>query len=218
MLRIQFLSLAVLACLGGLTPAQQQPPTTPLVPQQPPPPPPDKVAATVNGHPILEMAVYRGMLGAEIAKRETVRPEVLSFLIDNVLIDQYLEGQKINVDAKEVGEQVAKLKAEIDATGRTVDDFCKSLYLTEADLRTQIAATTRWDKFVMAVFEREAASRFLRGQQGVFRWQLEPLSAHPIASSRRQRPSHGTSVLAPSAEKANRGHGGEGSRRRGETR
>jgi peptidyl-prolyl cis-trans isomerase C len=114
------------------------------------------------------MAVYRGMLGAEIAKRDTVRPEVLSFLIDNMLIDQYLDGQKITVDAKEVADQVAKLKTEIDATGRTVDDFCKSLFLTEADLRTQIAATTRWDKFVAKYSSDKQLRDFFEANKAFF--------------------------------------------------
>jgi hypothetical protein len=167
MLRIHLLSLALLAGLCGLTSGQQQQ-ATPLLPQQPPPPPADKVAVTVNGQPIFEMAVYRGMLGAEIAKREAVRPEVLSFLIDNMLIDQYLDGQKISVDAKDVAEQVAKLKAEIDATGRTIDDFCKSLFLTETDLRMQIAATTRWDKFVSQYSNDKQLRDFFESNKAFF--------------------------------------------------
>src|SRR5579862_4535532 len=61
------------------------------------PPPPDKsiIAATVNGQPIQELAVFRGLLGKDPKTWNVVRKEVLNYLIDNLLVDQYLTQLKI---------------------------------------------------------------------------------------------------------------------------
>jgi peptidyl-prolyl cis-trans isomerase C len=140
--------------------------TNPLQPPAPPPPPASQIAATVNGQPITELAVYRGLLGSDASKRESFRLEVLNFLIDNALIDQYLDGLKITIDAKELEAQFAKLKGELK--GRTIEDLCKSLMLTEADLRTQLAATTRWDKFLAQYTSEKQLRDFFDANKALF--------------------------------------------------
>jgi peptidyl-prolyl cis-trans isomerase C len=115
----------------------------------PPPPPANALAAKVNGQPIPELAVFRGLLREDPKKWATVRKDVLHYLIDNLLVDQYLTQLKIPVEAKDVEERVAQIKAEAKKGGMEFDVLLKRLYLTEEDLRRELTGALRWDKFVI---------------------------------------------------------------------
>jgi len=77
------------------------------------------VAATVNGQKIPEVAVFRALQQARPAERADLRPEVVNFLIENALVDQYLDQMKVNIEPKELDVQVEKAKAEIKNSTRT---------------------------------------------------------------------------------------------------
>jgi peptidyl-prolyl cis-trans isomerase C len=133
------------------------------------PPAANVVAATVNGQPIPEVAIYRAVMGAPPSRYAELRPEVLNFLIDNALVDQYLEQAKVAVDAKEVDAQFEKLKAEIVAkTGKPLDDFYKTMLLSEADLKAQVFATLRWDRFVDQYAVEKTLREFFDGNKAIF--------------------------------------------------
>src|SRR5947209_2010143 len=74
---------------------------------------PADAAATVNGQPILKSAVDRGVSRHPPEQRDKVRGEILDFLIDNVLVDQYLGLLKINADEKEVAARLDEIKKEL---------------------------------------------------------------------------------------------------------
>lgn len=129
---------------------------TPVVPASasketalPPPPAPELVAAKVNGQPIAELAVFRGLLREDPKNWPTVRKDVLNYLIDNLLVDQYLTQLKIPIDAKEVDDRVAQIKAEAKKGGMEFPALLKRLFLTEGDLRRELTGALRWDKFVI---------------------------------------------------------------------
>jgi peptidyl-prolyl cis-trans isomerase C len=83
------------------------------------------------------------------ANWKDARPEIVTFLIDNMIIDQYLEALKIAVDETEAGRRFNQVVEEIKKTNNgKYEEVLKKLYLTEADLKTQISASMRWDKFV----------------------------------------------------------------------
>lgn len=165
-------SLVLLLGPATLIHAQGQPPQgrpatpTPPPPAPPPaaapvtpPPSPTAVAAIVNGQPIPEIAVYRGLQRLPPEGQAQARPELIGFLIDNTLIDQYLAKANIGVDDKDVEPKFKQVQAEIKAQGMTVDEVMKRFILTEAELRTQIAAQLRWEKFV----SQQATEQALRG-------------------------------------------------------
>jgi parvulin-like peptidyl-prolyl isomerase len=112
------------------------------------------VAATVNGEPIPELAVQRGLKRVPPDKHAVARPEILEFLIDNTLIDQNLQQRSITVDKKDIDGMIEKIKGEIAKQNETTkqkhtfEEFMKELMLDEAELRAQIAADIRWDKFI----------------------------------------------------------------------
>jgi peptidyl-prolyl cis-trans isomerase C len=111
--------------------------------QQPP-------AATVNGQPVAEVAVQRGLKRVPPAEHAKARPEILNYLIDNQLIDQYLTGQKIPVDPKEVEGRVTEIKNEVKKNGQDYAKMLTDLMLTEEELGAQIAADLRWEKYAIA--------------------------------------------------------------------
>ncbi len=115
--------------------------------QQPAAAPP---AATVNGQPIAEVAVQRGLKRVPPAEHAKARPEILNYLIDNLLIDQYLVAQKIPADQKDIESRVTEIKTEVKKHGQDYDKMLSELMLTEEELRSQIAADVRWEKYAIA--------------------------------------------------------------------
>ncbi len=150
--------------VGGLALAQAPQTGEPIpAPKAPPivdkPPPADAVAAVVNGQPIMEMAVYRGLLRVPMLDRDNVRPEVVHYLIDNVVVDQYLTQLKIDVPAKEVDTNLERIKAEAKKGGQDYAKMLAMLHLTEDELRRELTSAMKWDKFVM----QQGTDKALRG-------------------------------------------------------
>jgi peptidyl-prolyl cis-trans isomerase C len=124
------------------------PPPTPPEPTLEAPPAPTTVAAKVNGQTIPELAVYRSLMRVRPEAREQARKEVLGFLIDNAIVDQYLAQLKMVIDLKEIDAHVQKIK---DEAAKDKQDFTKmlaKLHLTEEELRRELIGALRWDKFV----------------------------------------------------------------------
>ena len=143
--------LAVLLSVAVLPAFAQKPVAPPPTKEAdlPPPPAPNVVAAKVNGQSVAELAVFRGLLREDPKNWPNVRKDVLNYLIDNLLVDQYLTQLKIPVDAKEVDERVAQIKAEAKKGGMEFPMLLKRLFLTEDDLRRELTGALRWDKFVI---------------------------------------------------------------------
>src|SRR5262249_36386348 len=119
-------------------------------PKAGPPPARDVVAARVNGQSILELAVYRGLLRVPPARHEEARKDVLNYLIDNAIIDQYLVQLKIQVEAKEVTDYVEKIKKEAaEFEKKDFKQLLTDLMVTEDELRAEVISALRWDKFVL---------------------------------------------------------------------
>ncbi len=125
-------------------------PTRPPAPTIPPPAA-NAVACTVNGQAIPEMAVYRGLKYVPADKQAQARTDILKFLVDNTLIDQHLEQQqKIVVAPQEIDAKVTEIREEVKKQGSTFEKMLEEFLLTEAEIRKQIAAQLRWDRFVSA--------------------------------------------------------------------
>jgi peptidyl-prolyl cis-trans isomerase C len=172
--------VAALACtaVGAQTPAPAQtPPAAKVAPPPPapppstpeqPPPPPTAVAATVNGQPIPELAVYRALLREPPARRVELRTEALNFLIENALIDQYLEQLKVAVEAKDVEERFQQVKKQMLEAKVNFEDLLKKLHVTEADLRAQIVGALRFDNFVTRYATDKALHEFFDANRAMF--------------------------------------------------
>ena len=107
-------------------------------------------AATVNGQPVAEVAVQRGLKRVPAAEHAKARPEILNYLIDNALIDQYLVAQKVAVEPKDVESRITEIKNEVKKQGQEYAKMLAELMLTEEELRAQVAADVRWEKYAVA--------------------------------------------------------------------
>jgi peptidyl-prolyl cis-trans isomerase C len=135
-------TLALLAA-PALAPAQETLPT----PAGTKPAAPAGPAAVVNGQPIPESAVQRGLRGVPPTEAARARAEVLDYLIDNTLIDQFLQQQKVEAPAKEVDERLGQIQAELKKNNQDYAKMLAALALTEAEIKQQIAADLRWEKY-----------------------------------------------------------------------
>jgi peptidyl-prolyl cis-trans isomerase C len=148
------LAVVGLSVWGTQLTAQTAPPPRPAT--QPTPAQPtaastnNGVAAIVNGQPISETMVQRALKRVPPAEQARARAEIMEFLVDNVLIEQYLVQQKVVVDAKEVQARLTEIQSEMQKYKQDYNKMLQELSLTEEELKAQIAADLRWEKFAMS--------------------------------------------------------------------
>jgi peptidyl-prolyl cis-trans isomerase C len=130
--------------------------------------PPGQIAAVVNGQPIYENAVQRALKRVPPAKYDEARPEILNFLIDNLLIDQRLAQMHITVEPKDVDAKMKEVTEEVKKEGATFDKMMRELMLTDAELRAQIAAQLRWDQFAATQATEKALRELFEANRDMF--------------------------------------------------
>lgn len=107
-------------------------------------------AAKVNGQVIPESAVERIVRRASPDDRDKARKDILNFLIDLTLLDQYVIQQGFTVSEEELQSRLKEVKEELGKTGRDYAAILKSLMISEEEFKQQLAATLRWEKFLEA--------------------------------------------------------------------
>jgi len=110
---------------------------------------PNAAAATVNGQSIPESMVQRALKRVPPNEQAKARAEILDFLIDNMLIEQYLVQQKIVIEPKEVDARLGEIQAEMQKHKQDFSKMLQDFSLSEAELKSQIMADLRWEKFAM---------------------------------------------------------------------
>src|SRR5262245_52310298 len=160
-MRVALIGLFVIGCVSGVV-AQQQGSDPAAAPA------PTVIAATVNGHEIQELAVYRGLLRYPPEKWKAARKEVLDYLIDNLLVDQYLSQLKISVSQQEIDERFKQIQDEAGKLGQDFQDILKKLHLTEAEMRKELHAALRWDTFVLQQAKEEVLRDYFQKNPAMF--------------------------------------------------
>lgn len=120
----------------------------PVLAQGLPAAPARKAAATVNGRPIAESAVERALKPVAPENRAKARPEVINFLVENALVDQYLELLKVAIEPKEVDAQVEAFKKQIAEAKQDFAKVLEKMDISEAELKVEVLNQLRWEKFV----------------------------------------------------------------------
>jgi parvulin-like peptidyl-prolyl isomerase len=138
-----WLTTAVFALLSASAAAQER-----VAAPAPPAVSPTAVAATVNGQPVMEIAVQRGLERVPADRRAEVRGELINYLADNILVDQYLAQMKIAIDDQTVASKVEEIKGEIKKQNIEWDRWLQMMKLTEPELRGHILSDLRWEKYV----------------------------------------------------------------------
>jgi parvulin-like peptidyl-prolyl isomerase len=105
------------------------------------------VAVTVNGQPITENAVRRALRRVPTDEHEKARPAILQLLIDNALLDQYLEQNGVAIDRKQVEAKMRQVRDELKKNDKTFEQMLRELITTEAEFCSAIEAQLRWDQY-----------------------------------------------------------------------
>jgi peptidyl-prolyl cis-trans isomerase C len=125
-------------------------------------------AATVNGIAIPEIAVQRGLKRVPAERQADARPEIINYLIDNALIDQYLTQSQKPVAKEEIDARMKQVADEIRKSGSTLEKVMKDLSLTEAEMRNQIAGQLRWDHYAYDLATDKTLRAYFDGNLDVF--------------------------------------------------
>lgn len=99
------------------------------------------VVALVNGQPI-----SRTDFNKEVEKQSG--KQVLNNLVTRTLIQQEANKQKITVTQKEVDDELAKIKANVEQSGRSLDQALELQGMTQAELREQIQLQKLVEKLI----------------------------------------------------------------------
>jgi peptidyl-prolyl cis-trans isomerase C len=126
------------------------------------------VAATVGDVAIPEAAVERSLKRFPADKMQDARVEVLNFLIENALVDQYLAQKSVTAEPAEIEAKLKQATDEIKKNGSSMEKVLQELSLTEAELRGQISAQLRWDKFATSQATDDNLKRFFETHQDMF--------------------------------------------------
>jgi peptidyl-prolyl cis-trans isomerase C len=126
------------------------------------------VAATVNGEAIYELAVQRALERVPPARRVEERPRLIDYLVDNLLIDQSLRSAGWKVESAEVDRKVNEMRTELKKVGKDFAKMLTELKVTEAELRTHIAADLRWLKYASAQATDKALAELFAGNKDMF--------------------------------------------------
>lgn len=128
---------------------------------------------TVNGHPITQEEWDALIRRAEIEDaripadekvdlppedKELRRAGLLRLLIDETLVKQYLDKQKVTVDEAKVEAHIAELTKRLASEGKSLDGFLKEIGATASRMREDIRHIQRWMTFV----ESQATDATLR--------------------------------------------------------
>lgn len=167
-------------------------PTTP--PETKPPVRPTGVAATVNGQEIPEVAVWRALRQFPAAEHAAARKEILNHLVENALIDQYLNALKVTAEPAEVDKLIGELKAELQKAKKDYAKELEAMMLTEAEFRTEVTAQMKWDKFIKQQGTDPALKAFFDKRPDIFdgslvraRHILLPLETDPAKKAAAQK-------------------------------
>jgi peptidyl-prolyl cis-trans isomerase C len=130
--------------------------------------PPNTIVARVNGQNILESAVQRGLERFPPARHAEVRSELLQFLIDTMLVDQYLLQARVPATPEEVAKRVEEMKAEAKKQNREFDKILEGMRLTPDELLVHVAAEIRWEKFMAQQGTDKALETFFNSDKTLF--------------------------------------------------
>jgi peptidyl-prolyl cis-trans isomerase C len=127
-----------------------------------------KPAAVVNGKEIPETSVERALKPVTKENKAKARVEIVNYLIENALVDHYLELLKVSVEPKEVEAGLATFKVDIAEAKQDYAKVLERMEITEADLKVEIHNQLRWEKFVTQQGTEEKLRKLFEASPEIF--------------------------------------------------
>ena len=126
----------------------------PPAPARPAPAPAvlNQVLATVNGESITRGDLLKFLSGYEIpaGNEENIYRDAMETLVNNRLVNQFINRQKIPVPEQKIDEAVAKVEQDLKAEGRDLPTALAESNTSMADLRKEFATRERWIAYIKA--------------------------------------------------------------------
>jgi peptidyl-prolyl cis-trans isomerase C len=116
-----------------------------------------KPVAVVNGESVsqaeLEAAILmiqRGPSPVELTetKRREIRMQALGVLLDEILLRQFLRQHGPRIEPAEVDRRLLELEAALKKDGKTLADFYRETYQSEAQVRANTQYGLQWQAYV----------------------------------------------------------------------
>lgn len=126
------------------------------------------LVASVDGRPIYSADIDRAevatsaVVPASESRNPIVRAAVLSQVINQLLVDEYLEQAKIAPSKQDIDLEIERLKAELSRSKQTLDQLLSRTGQTEAGLRTELARTVAAQKYLKQALTDEALEAFFK--------------------------------------------------------
>ena len=129
---------------------------------------PTVVVARVNGETISQVALDRALERFAPDKREDVREEILTHLIDTTLVDQFLVQGKLEASQVEIGARIQEMKKEAKEQNKNFDDILAEMKLALGELDQHVAADIRWDKYLDSQATEPALRKLFQTDPALF--------------------------------------------------
>ena len=126
------------------------------------------VVARVNGETISQVALDRALERFAPDKREDVREEILTHLIDTTLVDQFLVQGKLEASQVEIGARIQEMKKEAKEQNKNFDDILAEMKLALGELDQHVAADIRWDKYLDSQATEPALRKLFQTDPALF--------------------------------------------------
>src|SRR5207248_3056439 len=76
-----------------------------------------------------------------------LKAEALSMLIDDLLMQQFLQKNGPRVEQAEVNKWLANLEAGLKAQGKTLQEFARDSGQTDAEMRGTVYTILQWSRY-----------------------------------------------------------------------
>ncbi len=127
----------------------------------------DEEVANVNGVSITKSEIDAAYKRTQMSQQKDIsedkikvyRKHVLNYLINDTLVSQFLDEQKIVADEKKVDSHIAEIRKHREAKGQTLETFLKEMGVDEKRMRSDIREIHRWMQYV----EIRATNKALQG-------------------------------------------------------
>jgi parvulin-like peptidyl-prolyl isomerase len=134
-----------------------------------------KPAAVVNGAAIPMADVDAGIKARggfrpnlPDAQRRDAQMYILGNLIDDLLLQQFLDKSGIKASPADVKKQIDDLEAALKHENKTLQDFCKDNYITEAKLRFGAALNAQWTSYLSSHVSDKDLKKFFDDARDFF--------------------------------------------------
>jgi parvulin-like peptidyl-prolyl isomerase len=132
------------------------------------------IVAAVDGKPIYAIEIDRaaaaasGVIPATEARNPIVRAALLNQLVNQLLVDAYLEQAKFAPSKQDIDLEIERLKAELARSKQTIEQFLTRSGQTESALRAELARNLAAQNYLKQALTDEALQAFFKAHHRDF--------------------------------------------------